>query len=451
MGAPLVLLGAGLVWIAVATMPFRVYERGMTLIWVPFLKGLEMEEVMVPAEDIVKVELTNAPYGTEALRSISVTYRDARGAHDWQHLDHRHVEDPMAVLRALQEIAPEALDEEASTLLTDEHWKDARAAARETSGAHLPGVVGVHVLMVLSLLLPFTIAVLYGEFGTSSLELGGLMVTAITIVLLAIAAEIGRQVFLGAVEAGARLSGDRLALPRSTTLDTLLYTRGWYRLSEVAGARRALDPITYLPRARLTLVTGEEVRVRPLLLDVLERRPEFERVGYRLSYRGRASPPGPSLVTKSWSMGFLWLLLALLTYVLTLALVDALPHVWTMRIEHVLAGLAVVAVALYAALQILTKVRAVARDLQSARVEVGIGAIRAPQLAPPLLYVPRKSIRSIRVVKDLSGPYLVLESNRGVMHLSLDLAYDLIEKGYPLEDELGLVVGPPPIRLPTLG
>ncbi len=451
MGAPIVLLGAGLVWISVATMPFRVYERGMTLTWVPFLKGLRMQEVLVPSGDIVRVELDRAPYGREGLHSISITYHDARGVEDWQRLDHRHVEDPMAVLRAIRDVAPDALDGEARTFLSEEHWRDARAATRETPGAHLPGVVGVHVLMALSVLIPFALAVLIGDFGTDTLGRGGLVVTALTIVLLATTAEYGRRVFLRAVEAGARLSGDRLALPRSTTLDALLYTRGWYRLSEVVEARRALDPVTYLPRGRLVFVTGEEAEVRPPLLDALECRSEFEVVEGRLLYRGKASPRGPPLVAKSWSMATLWLLLALLTYVLTLALVDALPPVWTLVIERALGGLAATVVVLYIALQLSTRVRAAARDRASARVVVGPGAIRAPQLPSPLLYVPRKSIRSIRVVRDLSGPHLVLESNRGIMHLSLDLAHDLIKEGYPLEDELGLVIGPPPARLPTLG
>ena len=54
-GCGLVLVAAGLVMAGIRTMPFRVYERGVTRTHVPLRDGLAGRETFVPAEEVRRV------------------------------------------------------------------------------------------------------------------------------------------------------------------------------------------------------------------------------------------------------------------------------------------------------------------------------------------------------------------------------------------------------------
>jgi hypothetical protein len=291
-GVMLIYVGFDKLKVEARIMPFRVYEKGITKIFVPSYKeGLERRESLIPFDRIRSVEVSRY-YHVSYLDDMKMEIRhvDDEGEEHTMTLMAEDVDEPLAVMTALRDHVPEALGEGLDPYMGPGGERNVVAHKNAYAPVDSSGVLSSTVAgLVVFCGLVMAIALAYTEYEYAAYFAGCYGAYAILWVWLRL--PVGKQTYLLRVKGKAVLTEEGIELPFGPSVATFLRRRRLVRFHEITEVRRVLDPRYYSHMAQVRTVSGERIMARNDVFETLCEHPDFDDQGFVL-FNQRIAPMG---------------------------------------------------------------------------------------------------------------------------------------------------------------
>lgn len=441
-GLMIVFMGYASARSKVRRMPFRMYERGVTLTEVPFGQGWRRRETLVPYEMVERVHVESTTFQGIGIKNLKASHLGPGGETQDIDIGFEEPDNPLDVMVVFREMTPDKLDKSLDRYVGPDAVDTVIPVPFEDRGGSMRhDASGIIMPTAMMLFMAVLGGVLMGATGADPLGfLFSLVFQVIMyIVFIGMASWLTVRGFLSSVGDNVSVQGDRLVLPRSTLYRLYADTRPTLPLAEVAQVRKALDHYFFGHKAVLVTTAGERVVTRHRLFEQLKDHPWFERDGFVLENRRATRVAGRPLVSINRWKGFaLALSMLLLSILVGLAMGEGGEVFFGMWDSY---GVYVI----LAFMAIMLPIYIVARALMAKRAARGEGIMASdrglmmPDPSGVPRWMPRTDVRSAVVKKDGLGPYIELRTVEGMDKYPLSISEKLEQAGIPVVDDLGLV------------
>lgn len=424
------------------TMPFRMYTEGFTKTDVPLRQGIRRLETLVTWDRLESVKVTEA---SNAGRSIRLDFKDEKGATEHQYV---HEEDRHGVLLLLSSIIPDRIDASAMPYI-------AKGPGRLPG---VPSMVRKRPFLLMWLLLPFFLWLLVlmvpffgGEIrrywmdgGVDEFMLGAAVVVTVMLsgALLEFGYILSKGHYLWAVFSRSQLARDRLVLPSRGPARVMIRARRDIPISEIVEVRRFLESQSMSQLAKLRTVTGEELELRPQLLEAFARHPDFEMGDHVAVNTGVLEVHGERVIRPKYERA---VAIAVVPMAVLLFIIYG-PEVKALEDWDFLVGVSMLLMQMFVLFLVVLLVVFVRSWRLWMRRARGLEVTRTGMSYPSLLG-PRRSIRRGRILDvNVRNTYLLgyhVSVRTGMSRISFPLdVHDRFEgAGFTIEDPEGVLEG----------
>lgn len=437
-------MGYSMIGMTLRRMPFRIYERGFTRTVVPLVMGAKRREHLVQWDQVRTVMVESSAWDEMLRKYIKIEHR-LGGSDEAEMLNHEDVEDPMAVLVALNEVVPNKLAEGVFDYIG--HDGEEPLVSIPSIVARTRSFQGKSSLMMLGMGL--FMAVFFGStllFSFDSrwaVSFNTLVFVPLMDMIVVMYAFMSIRATRNIIEAEAHIDGDCLVLTRGGRSTPVLRVRDTLPLSEVRWVRRSLEPLSFYHRARLDTVNGDTVDVgHQVYRDLLEH-PTFRREGIIL-INDKCEDHGGGLVieadyVRTSVLALILILVATLSgliswLVTATGLVGGSIAFDEVLIYIQLVGVSVLSVMFLLLMRSRARKMMLMKDLMA--TDKGIFIPNAPL---GWRFVSREDLDRIRVNKVPLSYTLSLECGDRCLELPLAATDRLREAGFEIEDDQGVL------------
>jgi len=287
--------------ISYKSMPFRIYNAGITKPFVPLSNGLRGEEVLIPFEQVKTLGIQTNLVDADQQRSLRLTYEQSPGRTE-AIVFSGYSEDLMPIIDAIYQTAPSKID----STLNDYVGPGAERkiiSIPNNGPADVRGGSGQYYFLLGSAIAINLVWCLVLVSGSSSL--------GVFLYAWALGGGFGSLIILSGyirfsnsakatIEMCGRIEGDRLVCPVPLVYRLFGNVRPYIPVEEITEVRKSVDPRTLGHMADVRTTGGEELRLRYNVFASLMGTPGFERSGWILrNLNADVGRPGSLVVRRS--------------------------------------------------------------------------------------------------------------------------------------------------------
>jgi hypothetical protein len=429
-------------------MPFRVYERGITVIEVPVMSGLFRREILVPEERIVSVRMRNNVSGTHKIHSIIVKYTEEDGTAQVLEVD---TEDPLSVLMALEKVVSDRVDDGARELLDPERASEEVVQEGKTSRSPYEPIPYLSLFLLAGI--GFIIALLLYRFSNISEKSGvSLHLVVVSTIAIGVFYAMGHFTARNAYPSlfdgpNVRAKEDGLEVQVPFVLRLLVRAPMRLPYDRVRRARRYIRGRSFRPMYQMLAGWGGPISISSSLFREIAHRPEFERRGFELVNTGTPSQESEPLVRVNVLNMIGLITMSTVVFFLVLNVFNPIggdgvtnegedePAMMPWFFIDLVFFVFIPLVFLFTIFMFLRIFWRDGVERRAVGIEIDRTAIRLPRAQGPFSELSRSDIGTItaRRVFTLGRVALVVETAKGRLLLPNYVRDDLIDKGYHVE------------------
>jgi len=429
LGFVVAFMGTALFLQTVKTMPLALYEKGFTLVKVPWLEGWRRQEYFVPWERLEGVELEESALSGISFRHMKMIYDAGKE----QVLDYNNVKDPFEVMKILWMLVPGKMNAAFKVYLGEED-------ERRMIGDPFPGRVSDPewaMTLLLVVFMSFMMGPIVGDFLS-----GGKLLRALPIFLIFLPVAtfffhmsvkmLDRRAQRNLIRKKAAFTPGGISVPRTFYGRTIKHIRDPVPWNEIKAVRMKLQPTFYFHEAEFETSAGERYRIPYDIYGRMGRLPSFRKKGW--DYFNTA-PAASSLPVERWNHA------GLAVFVMLLA-APALLVGATGAGAGFMGGWGDVLqkTCLFMILVVLLPLVVLGRLKMAQRARLGEGlfasdkGISIPNAPAKFHRVEPWEYIDARIDKDIYGFYCELDTTKGNIRLPRASAGALIRAGYRVEN-----------------